>query len=579
MIETYGSSVSTQTEKQIVDQFITDSVATFNKIFDKNNQVFFNGVKGANQATKKELFDNYIALFNNDFETLYTKVIDSEIMKLNPTVEQLFIDDSQFMRELITDIIENHNTLQSTELNYRLFITNELIDVIVADQKERFITAYVDINEKSNTTTTLKSKYMDKRISTLTKVLASNLAPFQILTADYNKYIFKKVFDKKSNDNPNMNSIIDNILLQIDFEASIIRKTKPVMSGDDEDRFVLPQNFTTSIDNYKFTTLLQTLRLFELKEVVNSLDFDQTGMFNDKEKSIQISKAIFAGAILTSIFGYIVYMTLTHSTFPNLTGVLSVDVLKKNIKELDKEKLQSTNSLIVREVLVSGVPLAVIVLFITIFNSFVSKKETDLQFNKERINQNTTAIKNNIQELKTFMEELDQRITPTDKGLAIKEINVIVEEDKLKIYNLMKKILVNYDKCNYIIGSNKNDMPFPYAEVFADGLIISVIIGVIFYIIFKFAPLERLFELKDLYEYKEAAETLANDPSFVQEITMKYACHTDNVESIMMTVKLVFATSIIVFMFLYTVRVVNSTNLYKIGLYNSKYFEKSTCCN
>ena len=580
IMENYASSVSTNKEKQLVDNFITFSISNFNMVYDKNNRNYLGGVQNASIITKDKLLTEYISNFNLYFDTLYNDVLDLVLMNLNPSNDQYFIYDTQFMREMIEDIIENNSAIKQTEPKYRFYMTDAIINVIVNEQKKRFISKYTDYNAEGSNPNMVKSKYITNKVNDATKSLATTIAPYQFITSDYNNYIYKQVF-KSEQQSPYLVSIIDNILLQIDFEASLIRKMKPPLDGDDEDKYVMPQNFINAIGSYKFTTLVQILRVSDLQDVVKALAFDQTGVFLEKEKSVTKAKLMLTGAILISIFGYIVYMTLVHSDIPSINEITSLARTMQpvqEIKQFDKEKLRSANAVIIREIMVSGVPFAMIVLFIAIFTSFVKKRQTDLEFNKERIEQNTSTIKNNITELQKLITEIESKIKIDDKNNLIKSISAITDDDKLKMYNLMKSILSNYDKCNYIIGANKGELPFPYAEVFADGLMIGIIVCVIAYILFRFAPIERLLELRELYEYKETAETLVNDKTFIKEISTKYACHTDNVESIMMTVKLLFATSIIVFMFLYTTRVVNSTDLYKIGLYNSKYFQKSKCC-
>jgi hypothetical protein len=578
MIETYSNSITTEKQKQAFDAFIAFSVSKFNNIYDNNTTTYFESIINATTATKQKLLEHYVSTFNSYFDKLYGDLIDLDLMKLNPDKGQFFIFDTHHMREVVEDIINSSNVLKQTEPAYRFYMVDAMINIIVAEQKKRFVTKYYDYSAEGTNPNTIKSQYITKKVNDVSKKLANAIAPYQISTANYTKYIYMKVFEGNKL-NPFLTSLVDNVLLQVDFEASLIRKMKPALQDDDDTRYVLAQNFVSSINSFKFSTFTQILRVDDLKEIVDSLDFDDTGMFLEKEKSIAKSKLLLTGAIIVCIFGYVVYMTLTHSRFPDGSDFKDIDPVK-SFQKLDNDQLKSYNTVVVREILISGVPLAMIVLFISIFASFLSKKQTDLKFNKERITQNTKTIKDKIIELKNLITDIDARIPdPSNKILPIKDLPAFTDDDKIKLYNVMKSILGNYDKCNYIIGISKRDLPFPYAEVFADGLMVGVIICVIFYIIFKFAPIERLMELKELYEYKETAETLVNDPTFIKEISTKFDCHTDNVESVMLTVKLLFATSIIVFMFLYTIRVVNSTNLYKVGLYNSKYFERSKCVN
>lgn len=577
MLENYSTSISTLQQKTELDKFIATSVLRFNEVYDANNDDYFKDIKDKSQSEKEQIYSKYMQSFNYYFDSLYNKLIDNVLIKMNPDKSQLFIFDTQFMRDILEGVIANSNVLKQTNPKYRFYMTDAIINIIVDEQRKRFVQKLgLDFNAEGTNPDTIKSRRVTQQINDVTKAVATAVAPYQITTSMYNKYIYKKVFDGTTV-NPYLSSLIDNILVQVDFEASLIRKMKPTLQDDDDTRFVLPQNFISSISSFKYATLIQSLRVDDLKEIVAALDIDSTGFFLDKQKSLARSQLFLTGAIFTSIFGYVLYMTLSHTRFPNFSDLQDVDPVKA-FQRLDNEQFQSYNNIIVREIFVSGVPFAMVVLFISIFASFVAKKKADLEFNKERVAQNTNAINTSISKLKTIVDELTARIKVEDRVLPIKNIASITEDDQINLYNAMKSIMSSYDKCNYIIGSGRNELPFPYAEVFADGLMSGVIVCVIIYILFTFAPIERLTELKDLYEYKETAQTLVNDPTFIKEISTKFDCHTDNVESIMMTVKLVFALSIIVFMFVYTTKVVNTSKLYKIGLYNSKYFEKSKCC-
>jgi hypothetical protein len=180
---------------------------------------------------------------------------------------------------------------------------------------------------------------------------------------------------------------------------------------------------------------------------------------------------------------------------------------------------------------------------------------------------------------KQLPESVVAYLVPDKIGLKrLGDIQDIDEKTKLKIYNLIKEILIDYDKCNYIIGINRYELPFPYAEVLSDGLMCFIIVGLIIYSFSKFAPIHRVVELKDLYEYQESAQTLVNDPTFVKEITTKMDCHNEDVKSVMIAVKAIMAVSIIVFMIIYSIKIMNSTRMYKYGLATSSFMAKSKCC-
>jgi hypothetical protein len=105
-----------------------------------------------------------------------------------------------------------------------------------------------------------------------------------------------------------------------------------------------------------------------------------------------------------------------------------------------------------------------------------------------------------------------------------------------------------------------------------------LILSAVGYVFAKFAPIRRISELKDLFEYKETAATMFNDTSFINEIRGKISCHQGDVDSVMYTVKLLAITAIIVFMMVYSQLITGATTTYKSGLYTSNFMKNSKCC-
>ena len=54
-------------------------------------------------------------------------------------------------------------------------------------------------------------------------------------------------------------------------------------------------------------------------------------------------------------------------------------------------------------------------------------------------------------------------------------------------------------------------------------------------------------------------------------------CHDEDMESITYSIKIIFAIFIVLFLIFYSIKIITSANDFKLGLYNSAFFEESKC--
>lgn len=596
-IDLYGKSVNTMDAKETWNNFLTFSVAQLTNVNTTYTATYIDKLNSAttDQATR-DAFGQFVTNFLPYFDKLYDDVLVNDLAILNPDPTQYVIYDKVFMRTRLEEIFAETDVLQLMNASYREFILDVMIETIVRNQQKRLQTTVFNVNDSKNAEKNLQTAIIHKAINDTILRIASQLVSFNIKTSDYTEYIMKQLF-KGNQKSELVVSAINDALLQIDFQTALAKKVSPLHSKD-EDRYVSPESFIQTIDEMRWTTFSQSLRIDELKVVVNSLRTDQIDMFNDEEQNLKIARTLYTTSIFLSVFGFILYFIISHD--PRSKGNLRGGFIQKIVDKIgggattnDTTKKQDTSKVgtntetqyksilqtMSGEFLKTGVPISLLVLFLSIFNSYVQKAETNIQFNKSQVTRNTNGLKTSISDFKDYLLKLDNKLTLNEKNSAISDIVSITDADKTKLYIDMINILSTYDKCNYVIGAGKNTLPFPYAEVVADGFMVAVIVGAIIYVFVKFAPIERIVELKDFYEYKEASETLATDVSFVKEITGKFSCHKDTVDSIVVSVKLLSAIAVVVFVLVYSIRVNTSTKLYAIGLQNSKYAATAKCCN
>jgi hypothetical protein len=92
-------------------------------------------------------------------------------------------------------------------------------------------------------------------------------------------------------------------------------------------------------------------------------------------------------------------------------------------------------------------------------------------------------------------------------------------------------------------------------------------------------PIARLKQIKELNKMKEEASVA--DKRYIKmlkrDLEYQLACHEDDIDAVIFTLKVVFFIFIITFLIFYSSKVVTSTSEYKMGLFNSGYFETGSC--
>jgi hypothetical protein len=577
-LEQYGNSVETSNEKEVIEDFIRDSISAFklgNDTLDEKFLMKLSTTMAQNQ--KMDILTDYCKSFNAYFESLYKNLIKKDFAKLNPSSSQYFFFQKTEMINLLQEFVNTDIILQRLPDNYRTIMIDIIVNNLMEEQKQRFITDYFDFsNPDKAKDKNLKTLVIQTEVNDAIQHISEKISSFDIKLSDYSKYILTETVGKAAKDNLVVIGTIENIITQVDYEISLNKGLNKSSLGKEaeESRYVLLHSFMKDMDDMKFATFKTALRVDTLRELVRNLDYENSDTFLEKEHSAKVGKVMFRVATFISVLSYLLYGINTYETMS---------------KDNEFKTNESTSNAYMNYVLKSditinafikfAVPIAAIALFLSVFSSYVTKAEANIKFNKEIMKENTETIKTNVEELKSLIDEISSGIHVEKQASKIGALSEFDDNSKIKLYELMKNILTNFDKCNYILGRNKYELPFPYAEVVADGLMIVLTLGIMGYAISKFAPINRVVELKDLYEYRETAATLVNDSTFIKEITTKFGCHQEDVQSVMFTVKIISALSVVVFMILYSVKIVNANKVYESSLYNSNFLTTSNCCD
>jgi hypothetical protein len=107
----------------------------------------------------------------------------------------------------------------------------------------------------------------------------------------------------------------------------------------------------------------------------------------------------------------------------------------------------------------------------------------------------------------------------------------------------------------------------------------SIALICIFYIWFNYSPHKRLVDNKYLYKLKEELKSVEDMNTFDAKIKSLGTCHNDDMDAIVLSLKLIFFIFITMFLLFYSIKIITSANDFKMGLFNSSYYAESKCYN
>ena len=580
IVDTDGTDILT---KNTINDFIKKSKQIFVSENETSNNKYLAAINNASfQSDKESYMLNYIKEFQVYIDGLFETFIRQEFAPLNPRSTQYFIFDKSYMQPKITTFFQNAIRQNIISPDFDDKVISVCVETLLEGQKKKFINSFFDFNNLSNVDRSLREVNINKHISDCVQRISTQMNQYDFKLANYSKYIIQKLSEDSSNNNLSTQvfGAIENIITQIDYEVNVQNGLNTKSMGEEamQSRYVSVENFVTNLDEYKFNNLYVALHPDLLQELVSTLNpaekDTQLDTFGDSEYALNNATTLFTMTIITLIPAYSLYALNTWN------GMKNTNMSNQSQKggAIDAVAILQ-NEMIWSSVIKLGIPLAGCFLLIAIFSSYIARNKANIEFNRERMLENTSEIKRNVDDLQKMLHDLRSTVSIEHGANLIKDTTEINEEKKQELYKKLREILIGYDRCNYIIGANKQQIPFPYAEVLANGAMCTLIVGVIAYAIYKFAPMNRIIELKDLYEYRELSYTLANDPGFIQEILGRFTLHKIEVQNVTFVVKAIAALAVIVFMILYSITIISTNSTYKNGLYTSGYYAEKQCCD
>lgn len=428
--------------------------------------------------------------------------------------------------------------------------------------------------------------------------ITTNISKFDIKVSDYSQYIVGKLQETENIDTAKTVVVVDIInVVDKNLYQKKLGATTTYGKNANEVRFLTLDEFLTAIDDIQYNDLKNGLQFSFLNEILDKFYYSVSMSTILKEKNskdiyFNQEKKFKIGKVALVILCVILSMGLVHHLM-SVMDEMRYTSKAESMYVSDVDKQEANKSPVSRKsyndvrfafldtkvnIVIKGVvPIVGMVFLITLLFSMFKKSEAKFKFNKETIDTNTNALRTSVKQLKTVFDDLDKKINVSDWNSTIKNLPMISVEEKTNIYEAVKKTVDKFEKCNYILSSQKNDLPFPYTETIIDMFMILICVLCILYILGKINPMQILRDMKVLYSLKERGMYSESDPDFTSEIQTLAACHETNMESISFTIKILFFLFVVMFLIFYSTKVVSSTSEFESGIYNSVYFEESTC--
>lgn len=418
---------------------------------------------------------------------------------------------------------------------------------------------------------------------TLVEDISNDLLPTKINVVQYQNYIINTMITA----NPVAQRYVDEVvelLNQVQKSVSIKKQVQANLILTNEHKFNEPSDFNELVNNLSFQDMYDSFETEFYKDVVDkfyaniseSVNLKTANLRNiyyQRQKSFRIWK--------TAIIMMIITMILLFLRF--IMGL--IDEKKKILylpPERDCDRLFAERDFRNRKTnwyIKLLLPFFLMVFIIAMLISFQKKMQYAFDFNLEVIENNTNELKNLLDDFSRKLNQIMVKLDEADKQQKIGTVQKITDDDKKEILDYVKNIIDKFEKCNYIVESSKNQIPFPYTEVIMNGFMMAIALIAILYVLGSFAPIKRLKDVKYLNKMKEELLVTDDIRGFSERLQSMGTCHNEEMDGIVWGLKLIFFTFIILFLMFYSVKIISTANDFKFGLYNSTYYEESQCYN
>lgn len=433
----------------------------------------------------------------------------------------------------------------------------------------------------------------DARVTQLVNKLGTLMMNYDISLSANSKYLLETLNTKVPTSEDGIREEYMSVMRRVDELVLSKRAALEDATKQDAalDKFLTMEEFNALLDKTPYSTLKKGMAVDFFKDILDKFYFSVSNavytqsktskdIYFGDEKKFKLARIALIMTVIIVISG-LVYNTL--STFMEWKIIrvakaanprLDVKVDNKNER---REVLMAYGMQTSHVVIKMVVPWAAALFFLTLLYSFYKKGVAKYRFNKDTIDSNTAGLRTALQELQGQLEDMDALVGPTNMDKAMKDLPAWNADERNKLYRLTTAIVDKAEKCNFILSTQKAELPFPYTEAIVDMFMLTVIIVSIVFIYGKINPVQRFRDIRYLNKMKDRGQYDESDAGYQKEVSSKAQCHDTDMDTIIFTIKVMFYLFVVMFLVFYATKVITSTSDFEFGLYTSRYYEESKC--
>jgi hypothetical protein len=272
--------------------------------------------------------------------------------------------------------------------------------------------------------------------------------------------------------------------------------------------------------------------------------------FLEQQRTLQQRTILIAHISIVVILLYLLFVT--HNL---------ADITKATVKKDLRSKMF---------LVVPGICIAFVIVLVT---SQHKKNNILYQYNRDILEQNGDSLVNSLDELNAGMHDMQKFITSKNKNYApdtpIKTVGISsVDVDDL--YDGLVASVDLLDKCNLLVEGTNIQMPFPWTDITINLIIIAICVAVLFVV---FAQINPITIIKNIKNANEDARKIA------MNIPVSLDVYKQDDEPVSIILQYIAFVVFLIIVIAYSTTLVKSSNDYKLGLYNSKYYAESRCAS
>ena len=528
---------------------------------------FVNRMKIASPQEKQILFNLFLQKSD-----VY---IEGAMVNLLLAVEgaSTFPLNQDYIKQRIANVMKDR-VVEQTKSSYRGMFETAFVEHLVPVIRKNILSTIdtVDVSKGINSV-------INYKIHILSNQLANDLAEYNINVMENFDYVMNQL--EKENDDTRLLNIYTKVLYGLDGLVETKRKMRRSSQAATQGRFLSTPEFITRLNTITYDDFYRGLDTKYAYDILNDFYMEvshasgtsgmnrtEQNIFYQQMKNFRMSKTFIIMVTIVISMGYIYY------------AIPQIKIWNKISNSPEPESATGQVIRSINHVNIAAktlIPLVATVFIIVLLFSYHAKSVHKFEFNKETIETNTSYLLSALSKLDSIMGGINSDPQVDSKRYAaIGDIQEIKEEAKTDMYKYMMDVIMQYEKCNYIINVSRNKLPFPYTELTVDIFMLGVTLMTMVYLTMTIGPIARLQKIKELNKKREDAIIMT--VSSLKEVADKEKqCNTEDVEAIVFTIKVIIFTAIFLFLIFYTVTILESTTEFKMGLYNSVYFEESRC--